>query len=164
MKSRSPTPPTNEPVNVDAASNSSDSHSVKASDSIDDPSKIRKLSADQSQLKNAIPSTSSGVVKRGRKPRKSLKSRRSTKESIVTTIVSLQKLLLHIRIRMPKVNAIIHSFAFLKTQESNVDSSESDDIDEVPTKDKKKLLKQRAIKYLTDKVSPRSVSICFIYS
>ncbi len=52
---------------------------------------------------------------------------------------------------------------FLKTQESNVDSSESD-VDEVPTKDKKKLLKRSVLKYLTEKVSPRSVSSCVMFS
>lgn len=95
VKSRSPTPQTNELGNVDAASTSSDSHSVKAQESMDVTLKIkgRSISVDQSQLKSAVPSTSSGVVKKGRKPRKSLKSRRSTKESNVTTIVSLQKVL-----------------------------------------------------------------------
>lgn len=91
VKSRSPTPQANEPPNADAASTSSDSNSVKALESVD---VSLKISVDQSQLKNPIPSTSSGVVKKGRKPRKSLKSRRSTKESAVTTIVSLEKLFL----------------------------------------------------------------------
>lgn len=37
-------------------------------------------------------------------------------------------------------------------------SSDESNIEEVPSKDRKKLLKQEVIKYLTEKVSPRSVS------